>query len=282
MLSATGRAPPARLVDLAYTALGERTEVPFAQPTGRSKSKWTTPLSAFLNNCVNACRAALDKRTGYTKKDPSLYSHLRFVICGRSMMSVEPSLVGGLGLVSGDRVAWSPESILEKQALIPVEVRADWHTLVAQAETYAHCLFSASHARQFVVVLGFQHTDAQLRFLVFHRSGLTGSKPCSVWSPEGQKDTLRIFLSILSWTSANDAGFPKFINDSDMSLLCHEGDKTGVVGRIAEVLYSDPCVQGRGSGVLLVEYPTGKGQTCRHLRTTRTLFYPYAYRSSDM
>jgi hypothetical protein len=86
-----------------------------------------------------------------------------------------------------------------------------------------------------------------------------GSNPHSVKDPRGQKDILRIFLSIFEWKSANDAGFLDFFNDSEMFLLRHEGDEIGTVAKVTEVLYDDLCVQGRGSRVLLAEYPTGEG-----------------------
>ena len=45
-----------------------------------------------------------------------------------------------------------------------------------------------------------------------------------------------------------------------MSLLRHEGDKTGVVTRAVEVLRDDLCVRGRASKVLRVEYSTCEGK----------------------
>ena len=145
--------------------------------------------------------------------------------------------------------------------LLPVEVGADWAPIVNQAATYARRLFSASPSRQFAIVLGFRHVDAKLRFLVFHRSGLMGSQPFSVQGIQGRKDILRIFLSILGWTSANDAGFLEFCNDSEMCLPRYEGDETGVVARVAKVLHDSLHVRGRGSRVLLMEYPARGGRS---------------------
>ncbi|KAJ7666542.1 hypothetical protein B0H17DRAFT_879763, partial [Mycena rosella] len=54
---------------------------------------------------------------------------------------------------------------------IPVEVKDNWPDMVAQAATYARCLFSASPSRAFALVLAYHHTDCELRFLIFHRGG---------------------------------------------------------------------------------------------------------------
>ena len=263
MLSATGEGPPDALVDSAHKTLREKT--PPAWPTVDGESLWYPPLAVFLNNCVDACHKALDKRHKSAERSSCFYDRLNFIVYDRNTRDgvegaspVKPDLVGGLGLEPGELVAWSPPDTSIDQVLIPVEVKPNWAPMVVQAATYARCLFSASPSRQFSVVLGFRHTKAQLRFFVFHRSGLTGSKPCSVKDPRGQKDILRIFLSILQWTSTNDAGFLEFFNDFDMTLIEKEGDKTGTVARVAEVLHDGLCVRGRASRVLRMVYLTGK------------------------
>jgi len=263
MLSATGEGPPDALVDSAHEALGEKT--PPAWPTADGESLWYPPLAVFLNNHLEACHKALDEHQKSAERSSRFYDRLNFIVYDTTTHDgvegaspVKPDLVGGLDLEPGKRVAWSPPNTSIDQVLIPVAVKANWAPMVTQAATYARCLFSASPSRQFSVVLGFRHTKAQLRFLVFHRSGLTGSKPCSVEDPRGQQDILRIFLSILQWTSANDAGFLEFFNGFDMTLIRNEGDETGTVARVAEVLHDGHCVLGRASRVLRMVYPTGK------------------------
>jgi len=263
MLSATGDGPPDALVNSAHKALGK--EALPIWPTGDAERPWYPPLAVFLNNCLRACRGALGEDHESVKRSSRFYDCLNFIVYDTTTIDgvegaspVKPDLVGGLDLVPNQRVAWSPQKPSINQVLIPVEVKTNWTPIVAQAATYARCLFSASPSRQFSVVLGFRHTKAQLRFLVFHRSGLTGSKTCSVRDSEGQKDILRIFLSIFQWTSANDAGFLEFFNDFDMSLLRDKGDETGTVARVTEVLHHGLCVRGRASRVLRMAYPTSK------------------------
>ena len=263
MLSATGEGPPDALVDSAHKVLGKKTSLVW--PTTDDERQWYPPLAVFLNNYLEACHKALDKRHKSAERSSRFYDRLNFIIYNRNTcdgvegaLPVKLGLVGGLGLEPGKPVAWSPPDTSIDRVLIPVEVKPSWAPVVVQAATYARCLFSASPSRQFSVVLGFRHTKAQLRFLVFHRSGLTGSKPCSVEDPRGQKDILRIFLSILQWISTNDAGFLESFNDFDMTLIHNKGDKTGTVARVAEVLHDGLCVRGRASRVLRMVYPTGK------------------------
>ena len=262
MLSANGKGPNEEIVDLAYEQLSKALGPDGKRLAGWPKNAglerdWYTHLAKFLDGCVDACRGT----TG-----DGFYGDLKFIVYDRTTedgvegaAALKPVLVGGLGLVPGEKVAWSPQSPSTKQVLLPVEVKKDWAPMIHQAATYARCLFSISPSRQFAVVLGFRHTTNQLRFLVFHRGGLTGSLPFSV-EAEGLKDILRVFLSILAWESAEDAGFLGFYNGSKMSLLRHRDDKTGVVARVKEVLHDGLCVQGRAPRVVLVDYPTGEGK----------------------
>ena len=265
MLSATGKAPTETLVTSARTLMTN----PSSWPPAAGERECYPPIAVFLNKCVDACNGAFDRSKSTAAEDPRsrLYGRLKFIVYDRptvdgveSAAPVRPDLVGGFDLASDESVAWSPQGPGIKQVLLPVEVKADWAGMVNQAATYARCLFSASPSRHFVVVLGLRHTTAELRFLVFHRGGLTASHPLSVEDERGQRDILRIFLSILSWRCPEDAGFHGFYNDIEMSLPRHEKDETGVVARVEEVLHDSLCVQGRASRVLLMVYPTNSGR----------------------
>jgi len=266
MLSATGEHPTEALVNSAHKALLKK-QVP-DWPTAGAEQAWYPSLATFLNNCVDACHDALGSNSAAARgSPPRFYDRLKFIVYDKITVDgvdgaaqVKPDLVGGLDLVPDERVAWSPQNPLIKQVLLPVEVKSDWAPMVNQAATYARCLFSASPSRQFAAVLGFRHTKSELRFLVFHRGGLTGSQSLSVNDEHGQKDTLCVLLSILNWRSPEDAGFLKFCNDFEVSLFRHKDDEGGVVARVVEVLHDGLCVQGRASRVLLVSYPTGGGK----------------------
>ena len=291
MLSANGKSPTEALVESAHEALRKVVkEQEFGWPSVGKEQVWYPPIAIFLNNCVGVCRDALGNSKSAAPIDPHplFYDLLNFIVYDKitadgvkDASPVRPDLVGGLNLAPDDLLAWSPQDPTMKRVLLPVEVKADWAPMVLQAATYARCLFNASPSRQFAVVLGFRHTGAELRFLVFHRGGLTGSEPLPVKDESGQKEILRVLLSILNWRSAEDAGFPGFYNNFEMSLFRHKGDKDGVVASVTKVLHEGLCVQGRASRVLLMRYPIGEGmepephiptpgpttRSCKHPRT---------------
>ena len=267
MLSATGEGPTETLVNSAHKALSNVLEEQArGWPTTGEERLWYPPIATFLNDCVDVCHSALGAAAAEDSR-PRFYDRLKFIMYDKPTVDgvegsapIKPDLVGGIDLEPGERVAWSPQDSRIKQVLLPVEVKKDWARMVHQSATYARCLFSASPSRQFALVLGFRHCNSELRFLAFHRGGLTGSQPLSVKDEGGQKDILRVLLSILNWRSAEDAGFPEFCNDFEMSLLRHKDDKDGVPARVEEVLHDGLCVQGRASRVLLMSYPTGEGK----------------------
>jgi len=269
MLSTNGEGPTETLVESAHKALPKVLKEQAFWPTVKTERSWYPPIATFLNSCVGVCRDVICDSKSAAPIDPHLlfYDLLKFIVYDKTTVDgvegsfpVKPDLVGGLDLRPDDRVAWSPHDPLTKQALLPVEVKENWAQMVSQAATYARCLFSANPLRQFAVVLGFQHTKAKLRFLVFHRGGLTGSELLSVKDEVGQKDILRILLSILNWRSAEDAGFPGFCNNFEMFLFRRKDDKDGVVAGVAEVLHDGLCIQGRASRVFLMRYPTSEGK----------------------
>ena len=265
MLSADGKALSDTFVDSAHRSLGERAQPSW--PTSKPESESYPPLEKFLNDCAEVCHSVLDGIGGAASRGERWYDTLKFIVYDKitedgvdGSSPVKPDLVGGLDLNPGVRAAWSPRDQNMNQVLLPVEVKKDWLPMVVQAATYARCLFSASPSRQFALVLGFRHVKAELRFLVFHRSGLTASKPLSVNDEQGRKDILRVLFSILSWKSTGDAGFLEFYNDTEMSLFYREDDTTGVVARVTEVLHDGLCVLGRASRVLLVAYSSRSGE----------------------
>lgn len=265
MLSAAGNLPSDPLVSSAHSTLERRVQL--CWPTLGSRRVWYAPVAIFLNNCVEVCHSALDSSRGSAERSCRWYNGLKFIVYDNPTVdkiegapNLKPDLVGGLGINPDERFAWSPTDPYTNQILLPVEVGKDWASVVIQAAKCARCLFDVDPSRQFALVLGFGHIKAELRFLVFHRSGLTASKPLSFKDEQGKKDILRIFLSILGWESANDAGFLEFHDGVEMCLLRHKDDVTGTVARVAEVLQDELGVRGRGSKIFFVRYPGYEGK----------------------
>lgn len=202
--------PPSGLVDVAYSLLEvERPE----WPEGAEDSSLHEPLVGSLNDFLAAAHRALDlSDPPIIERGARLYRGLQFAQLGdgscrahgRNCGVVKREAVGGVyfhGVGQGIGLA------------IPVKLDEDWPAVVAQAARSAHILYSACRLRKFGLVIGFRHTTLELRFLIFHRGGVTASKPLSIVEEQGKKDILRIFISTLTWRSEEDAGIPHFSCD---------------------------------------------------------------------
>ena len=108
---------------------------------------------------------------------------------------------------AGERFYWKPPPDKATHRItLPVEVKTSWKDMVAQAATYARCMFGASPMRTFALVLAFNHNSNTLRFLVFHRGGLTASDGCHTAERDGLKEIARLFLTLALWRTAEEAG----------------------------------------------------------------------------
>jgi hypothetical protein len=144
---------------------------------------------------------------------------------------------------------------------IPVEVKGNWKELVSQAATYARGLSNAIPLHQFCLVLGYNHKIQELRFLVFHAGGLTTSTGLLVGNSDHCKDILRLFLSLLTWKSAGDAGIPEWGNDIYMFVQRDEDDLAGVKMEVKEVLYDKLAIRGRRQHVVHLWRPVPPSST---------------------
>lgn len=202
--------PPSDLVDVAHSML-ERN--PPNWPKDADDSEFCKPLVDSLNKFLDASHRALDlSDPPIIERSARWYSDLRFMQLGDRSFgaynhghgAIKPEAVGG---ISSRRTGQRLELV------IPVKVDEDWPAVVAQAARSAQVLYSACHLRKFGLVIGFRYTTLELRFLIIHRGGITVSKPLSVVEEQGRKDILRVFLSMLTWRSEEDAGVPAFFRD---------------------------------------------------------------------
>lgn len=129
MFSATDKGPPDTLVSSAHEALGRRVSPVWPTVNAILKRTRYTPLAAFLNNCVDTCRGALDKHHESAKRSSRFYDRLRFIVYDKpphdwveEASPIKPDLLGGLDLTSDERIARSPQKSLVDRVLIPVEV----------------------------------------------------------------------------------------------------------------------------------------------------------------
>jgi hypothetical protein len=217
-------------------------------PINSAERDHYVPLMTFLNACVDACRGIYDKSL--------FYKQLNFIVFDRSTQDgvlgagvLKPDGVGGNGLSPepSTRLWWRPPSGDRSSTVeIPVEVKVNWADLVSQAGTYSRALTSARPLRQFSLVIAYNHSVQQLRFLVFHSGGLTASHALRPNEPADHKDILRLILSLLTWKTPADAGLPEWTNDVEMFVQKGEDDQEGLRMRIEEILYERLGVRGRG------------------------------------
>ncbi|KAF7316349.1 Pkinase-fungal domain-containing protein [Mycena indigotica] len=174
-----------------------------------------TQLVAFLNACV-----ALVKSKCPDLAETSVYSQLEFLVYGRPTQDgiegekpLKPDIVGVSSPDSqssedwrNKRFYWCPPSATEPlppnaadiQIGIPLEVQDEWPELLRQAATYGHALFAANPLRVYALVLACNPVEWDLRFLLFHRGGLSCSKPLSLVTQRGQEEMLWIWMALFT------------------------------------------------------------------------------------
>lgn len=212
------------------------------------------PLVAFLNTCVAIGTKALDMES--QSLSGWWYNDLQFVKYGKTIgdgagctASLRPSIGGGNGLKNGEPLFWRPPDGYKQQMQLPVEVNRSWAGLVLKGAMSARCLFSANPSRTFALVLGFHPSDQCLRFLIFHSGGLTSSTALSLKEPLARIDVLRLIMTLLLWTTPQDAGFISSSDDFGYLVAQPTDPSQYVPTSIEEVLYDSTCVRGQATSV---------------------------------
>ncbi|KAF5374056.1 hypothetical protein D9757_010723 [Collybiopsis confluens] len=232
----------------------ERQPFQFLWTTHDDERSHYTGLVKFLNTGLDSCKAGLGSEV-----QQAIYKELKFYAWDKPMQDgvdgahpLKPDLAGVLGEGEPDSLFWRP--LLGGRGIeIPGEVKGIWPELVVQAATYARSLFSGYPLRQFALVIGYNHKERAVRFLVFHRGGLTASKPLKLESKQGQEDLILLLSSILTWKSLADAGFPAWCNEKETQVHLPAIYPTPV--NIHNDLHHSACVRGRAAHVYYLHIP---------------------------
>ena len=237
----------------------------FAPSAGSGESASYRSLAEFLTGCVKACHVALDKRTEFSLRQDRWYKDLEFTV-GKPVVdsvdgaaSLKPDITGGNGILAlaEERLYWKPPADKSTHRVtLPVEVKKQWKDMVSQAATYARCLFSASPMRIFVLVLAFNQESNMLRFLVFHRGGLTASEEHDITRPYGLQEIARLFLTLASWSTAQDAGVITCYSENVYLLPGNKEGASCVCATADGILSRSLCVRGRTTYVSRLRLPT--------------------------
>jgi hypothetical protein len=221
-------------------------------------------LAAFLTRCIEACHDALDNQQDAPPRQARWYHDLRFAVgdapancCGESI-SLNQAIAGGHGSSAGggEVFYWDPvEGNPTNNLTLPAEAEGSWVETVSQAAKDARYLFGVGRLRLFVLALAFNEDEKALRFLIFHRGGLTASEACNIAEPGGLKEVGRLFLTLALWTTPGDAGFIPFFTETEYALPADESGKDYVIATVDEVLSRSPEIRGKATVVSRVHLP---------------------------
>ena len=132
-----------------------------------------------------------------------------------------------------------------------METGGSWEETVFKAFDYARRSFSGTRMRSFVLVLAFNQDEQALRPLIFHRGGLTASESYDITTPEGLRETARLFLALVLWSTPGDAGFAPTCTDTTYMLPADHLGKNYALAALDDVLSRSFRVCGRGTLVSL-------------------------------
>jgi hypothetical protein len=150
------------------------------------------PLIHLLNMIVRATNDCLPATQRYLR-------HLRFhsgrIEVEENYGSIKALKPDGVGLVvdlpAERKISW-------RQVEVVIQVKSQIPILVKQAATYARCCLVNNQRRSFAIAIGFDHKRLIVCFLVFHRSGLSSSRPLFLGTQEGFEDVVKHIVGMLS------------------------------------------------------------------------------------
>ncbi|RPD66591.1 hypothetical protein L227DRAFT_649286 [Lentinus tigrinus ALCF2SS1-6] len=237
-------------------------------------------LADFFNSCVRNCNAAYDN--AQRKLSPGgpfmlkprkdrWWPTLKFFSYDRDMKDrvdgaapLKPNLVAGGSVTSRDCYWSMPSNRVDSgmEVLVAVEV-------------------CAMPLRLFSVVIGVNHIAHTLRFLIYHRGGLTASYEIDLYEAQGRQDVQRVIFSILLWQNSADAGLPIF-TDGVHFKIPSIGTSSLVGVTTDKVLFLSLSVRGRGTLVLVrnTRAAQEKMKTNHHKNTTGPNLGKYSWPNS--
>ncbi len=248
---------------------------------GKGERTYYEPIAAFLNYCVAKCDTIYDSCKGSSLGPFTLREHSErffenpfFVWFDKLMCDVingAKPLKPDLLCVDGgpvDRIAlkayWSlvkeKWSAYKRQVAMPIEAKDSWRSLLIQIATYGRALFAVMPLRLFGLGIGVNHAHETISFIIFHRGGLTMSKPLRIMDtreekkrlPEvelqkNRKQVLKILLSALLWQGPADTGFPCFTDGQIFFLPASFNETAYFQAVVIEVLYYALSIRGRNT-----------------------------------
>lgn len=149
------------------------------------------PLVHLLNKIVDAANQSMS---------PSQLKGLRFHCFGKEVKgiygsdkSLKPDGVGIIGELpmKTKELSWGGIEVV-------IESKRSVSEMVSQCGTYARCLLVDNLRRFFALGIGFHFTTLDVYVFIFHRSGLSSSRPLKLTTEEGFVGLVRHVVGIIS------------------------------------------------------------------------------------
>ncbi|KAJ7639179.1 hypothetical protein FB45DRAFT_1023917 [Roridomyces roridus] len=137
---------------------------------------------------------------------------------------------------------------------IPIVVGSDWEELLHQATQHARSLFAASPLRKFALVLAYDHYHCRVRFLLFHRGGITASHAFDTSTTFGRKDIFQVILALRTCRNREDLGLPSWHHERHFRLPVDEHAESYVDASVDELIHADERSRGRATHVYRLSY----------------------------
>ena len=172
----------------------------FAPQDFDQKTHSLRPLLHLLNTIICVTKETLHPpaQPASCKCLPQCYlSRLRFhshdiEVIGNYVNPLTPHGVGLLGgLPVGGRIFWEDVEVI-------VEVNDQIDALVQQAAMGARCSLLNNKRRFFAISIGFNYRTLDVYFFVFHRSGLSSSRPLPLKTQQGFQDIVTHIIGMMS------------------------------------------------------------------------------------
>ena len=162
------------------------------------QSRSHKPLVHLLNKIINTANRYMPRSQltelrfhSFRDKDKETYG---------SHKALKPDSVGIIGeLSTKTRNAAEDPELSWEQIEVNVKSRASIRDIVRKSGTYASCCLINNQRRFFALGIGFHYKKLEAYVFVFHRSGLSSSRPLKLTTSEGFKGLVRHIVGILSF-----------------------------------------------------------------------------------
>lgn len=212
--------------------------VPKCFKKGRPSCKF---LEVFINKCLTICRKYFPGHLGEYYASLLVQTYDRET--GDSILGAHPLKLDLIGVRQASvpfpteqQFWWNPSNSQQIQIDIVAEVKNDFSTLLTQVASYARGLLSSSPLRQFALVLGYEHQNRRLYFIVFYNGGVSMTEALSLTDVSHRKEILRLFLAILTWKTPGDAGIPEWFEGRSLWPPRSANDAQGVLTNVSRIL----------------------------------------------